>query len=151
MQDLKAIWLMWWIRLCVQYNLDFNTVDIWRAICESMPEAGFCWREGCDNSLAGYNADAFYCSPECGQKAYEQMPESKAKRKAYQQSPKRKALDKVRQQLPKFKAYIRAYRQTPEYKASRKDYWDANKDWINADRRAKWKAERLAAEEHTSP
>ena len=76
--------------MCVQYNLDFNTVDIWRAICESMPDAGLCWLEGCENSLAGYPSHALYCCPACRKKS----PEYKAQQIIYNKTPKRIARQK---------------------------------------------------------
>lgn len=88
---------MWWVRLCVEYNLDFNTVDIWRAICESMPEDGICWRDGCENSLKGYRSHAIWCCPNCQATVWAK------------ENPDRKmANDRVRKQTPKYRAYRRA-------------------------------------------
>ena len=125
--------------MCVQYNLDFNTVDIWRAICESMPEAGFCWLEGCDNSLAGYRSHAVYCSPECKTKGWNQSPEKHAMNEAWNKANPE---------------YYKDYERSPARRASKrargKVYYARKKDRYNANRRAKRAAERLAAEEQTS-
>ena len=111
--------------------------DVWRAICESMPDFPVCALEGCDTVLVGYPWNAIFCSKTCCNKAYDRTPKMKAWHKAYE--PKMKAWRK---------AYVKAYRQTPEYKAYMKAYekarWARKKAYGKA-YRARKKAERLAA------
>ena len=127
-----------------------------REIYESIPDFPVCAYEGCDEIVQSTHPwHSLYCSRKCFCEAnpyywkeYQQTPEGKVRRAR---------ADKKYRQTPKGKAYN--VRSCAVWLKANKDWWnakrrakrEANKDEINAQRRAKRAAERLAAEEQTSP
>ena len=126
MEALRFQIFLWLLNYWRMYRPEhFDMADAWREICESMPPIPVCALEGCDELVfSGVPWIALYCCQECRDKARRETQEYRAYHKAY------------------MKAY-KAYKQTPEYKAYHKAYM---KNYY-----ARKKAERLAAEEQTSP
>ena len=153
MEELRLQLFFWLLNYWRVFRPEhFDMSDMWREICESIPDIPECALEGCDTLLFGYSWKAIYCSDYCRkqtpefkawQKEHDKIRNSTPERKAshreycnrYDQSPKGKAKAKEYWQSPEYKAKRDARRQTPEYKAVAKAY------------RARKKAERLAAEE----
>ena len=138
---------------------EFYEDEAGREIFESIPDFPVCAYEGCNELVQSLRPwHSLYCSPECEWKGWQkehpgymkeydkarrQTPKRKAYEKALSQTPKAKARQKAKRQTPKRKEYMKEYRQSPAGKASEAK---SQKKY-----RARKKAERLAAEEQTSP
>ena len=138
MEALRFQIFLWLLNYWRMYRPErFDMADAWREICESMPLIPVCANEGCDTILFGYAPHAIWCSGYCR----EQSPERRTYLKDWWEAN------------PEYmKDWCEA---NPEqWKAIRKKYREKNKEHIHAydkDYRARKKAERLAAEEQTSP